>query len=135
MLTAEDHLALIALYGRYNRTIDSGDVEGWIATWAPDGAFRHPARPYRGTAELTEFVRARSAALPAHAVATQRHWNAEIAVAADGADGATGSCLLLVAGEERASGRPVIAARGSYRDALVRTPAGWRFAERALELE
>jgi hypothetical protein len=135
MLNTDDQLALIALYAEYNRAIDTGDVEGWVATWSDDASFVHPVRPYRGTSELTDFVRERTAALPGHAISAQRHWNAEIVVSEVGPSSATGACLLLVAGEDRVSGRPAIAARGRYRDALVRTSAGWRFAQRTLELQ
>jgi hypothetical protein len=135
MLTAEDRLALFDLYSQYNRTIDSGDVEGWLGTWADDGIFDHPARPYRGRDELKEFVHMRSEALPTHVIADQRHWNAQIDFSADGSTGAVGNCLLLVAGHERDSGRRIVAALGRYNDVMVRTSAGWRFAKRALALE
>lgn len=53
--------AILALYAEYNRALDASDIEGWLATFAEDGALHHPSRSYAGTAELREFVATRTA--------------------------------------------------------------------------
>ena len=38
-LSAQDYFEIQQLYARYNIAIDSGDAEGWAATFTPDGVF------------------------------------------------------------------------------------------------
>jgi hypothetical protein len=133
MLTDADRVAILAIYGEYNRAIDAGDVAAWVETWTSDGVFAHPSRNYTGALELRGFLASRGDSMGAHPVAEQRHWNAEIEFGASTV-GALGRCLLLVAGVERASGRPVVVARGHYEDRLVYLRGSWRFARRNLVL-
>jgi hypothetical protein len=133
VLSVDDRLAILALYAEYNRSIDCCDGAAWITTWASDGVFEHPARSFTGHLELDRFVMDRGEAMKTHSIAEQRHWNAEIEIW-DSAEGARGRCLLLLAGVERASGQPVVVARGRYQDALVRQHGNWRFARRSLVL-
>jgi hypothetical protein len=133
MLTDADRVAILAIYGEYNRAIDSGDVAAWVETWTSDGVFGHPSRKYTGALELRGFVTSRGDAIGAHPVEEQRHWNAEIEIG-DSPGGAFGRCLLLVAGVERTSSRPTVVARGHYEDVLVCVRGNWRFARRYLVL-
>lgn len=132
-IDASDHVAILMLYGEYNRAIDAGDVEGWLATFVKDGAFRHPLRSYVGEAELREFVTTRSAALGANPIAELKHWNDPIALHGNGTM-ATGSCRLLVAGVARDTGKPQVVTRGHYEDLMERTSDGWRYKERRLTI-
>jgi ketosteroid isomerase-like protein len=133
MLPASEQLAIYSLYAEYNRAIDVGDADAWVATWTDEGVFEHPARRYDGHQELRAFVESRTAGLASHAVSNQRHWNADLVVRADGGQ-ATGGCLLLVAGTHRRSGTAMVVARGRYDDALLRVGGAWRFGRRALVL-
>ena len=38
-LTGDDYIEIQQLYARYNNAIDSGDAEGYAATFVPDGTF------------------------------------------------------------------------------------------------
>ncbi len=38
-LSAQDYFEIQQLYARYNNAIDSGDAEGWAATFTSDGVF------------------------------------------------------------------------------------------------
>ena len=58
-LSAADKIEIQELVARYNRAIDSGDVEGWVDTFVRDGVFEGLVVPtFRGHDELRAFVTA-----------------------------------------------------------------------------
>jgi hypothetical protein len=130
-IKSSDHVAILALYAEYNRALDAGDIEGWLATFVEDGAFHHPSRSYVGTAELREFVTTRTAKFSSNPVIDLRHWNDAIDLRDNGGR-IRGSCRLLVAGVTRHTGKPEVVARGQYEDMVERVSDGWRFKERRL---
>jgi hypothetical protein len=132
-IDAHDQMAILKLYAEYNRTIDAGDVSGWLMTFVDDGVFYHPSRRYSGRIELSIFITSRSNQLGTNPVAALMHWNDPIVISA-GADYVQGSCRLLVAGILRETGKPEVVARGRYQDSLIRSHGGWHFKERRLEL-
>lgn len=131
MISAEDRLAITALYAEYNRAIDTGEAHAWAATFIGGGIFHHPARIWTGSEDLRRFVIERNDKIAIGPIVDQRHWNDPVALDGHG-DVATGACALLVSGVERDGGRAVVVARGHYADRLMRTAQGWRFAERRL---
>lgn len=135
MLNPDDELAIRALADRFDYTIDHADAEGWLALWTGDGVFRHPSGTFHGIGELTAFIHRRSARLPTHPVAAQRHWVADPVLRAVGDDRATAEWRLLVSGEDRTTGDPVVGTCGRFVDALLQTGEGWRLTERVVELD
>jgi hypothetical protein len=130
---AENHLAILALYAEYNRTIDTGNVSAWLATFVREGVFYNPSRTYTGQAGLREFITNRSAQLSTHAMAQLRHWNDPVVLTyAEGQ--VSGSCQLVVTGVTRDTNKPEVLARGRYDDSLVRESGSWYFKERRLHL-
>jgi ketosteroid isomerase-like protein len=132
-IDANDHMAILALYAEYNRSIDAGDVVGWLATFMEDAIFHHPARIYTGQSELREFITTRSAQLGTGAVNNMIHWNDPI-VLSRVADSVAASCRLVVTGTVRETGKLTVVAQGRYRDSLIRTENGWYFRERRLSI-
>jgi hypothetical protein len=59
LLPLDPALQLTGTIGAYHRALDSGDVEGLLATFDPDGYFREPSGGiyvHRGLAEVRAFV-------------------------------------------------------------------------------
>ena len=131
MSRPEAELAILALYATYNRALDAGDAVGWAATFAQDGTFHHPARPWKGRDELRQFVQERTARFGTNPVIDQRHWNDAVTLEID-REQAKGTCDLLVAGVNRDDGSLEVVVRGRYEDRLQLQKDGWRFAERWL---
>ena len=52
-LTTQDYIDIEQLYAQYNHAIDSGDGEGWAATFTPDGAFNR----FAGKDALVGFIK------------------------------------------------------------------------------
>lgn len=122
-MSAADELAVRDLVARYCDAVCRRDEQAWIATWAPDCRWDlGRGRVTVGTADTLALWRSATAAYP---------WVAQLAptgtVEVDG-DSGRGSWWVLEL-NHKADGSGALHL-GHYRDAYVRTDAGWRFAER-----
>ena len=105
---------------------DSGDWEAVAATFTEDARFVRPAGgdPVIGRKAIHESFASRPARKSCHLITN-------IVVDVASADEASSRCTLLLyaapAGESNAASPALI---GGFRDWLVRTSDGWRFAER-----
>lgn len=120
------------LIKRYVNLNDGHDWQGCAALYMSGARMGRPSQP--GT-----FVEGREAILAAFTARpprAQRHAVSNIVVDVEDADHASAfSVIVLYQGEPAAEGElPAMSANsplvGWYRDRLVRTAEGWRFAER-----
>ena len=123
-LTTQDYVEIEQLYATYNHAIDSGDAEGWAATFTPDGTFN--AR-FTGHDGLVGFIKTWREKMNG---ANRRHWNSNLRIT-PAAEGASGTVLLMLldVGTQPAS----IVMTGQYTDSLVKTAGGWRFKTRQVK--
>ena len=128
-LAPEDLLAIQELYARYNHAIDFGDVEAWVATFTPDGAFAtNMSAPAAGAEQLRALGTVLAARLDS------RHWTNNLIIeAAPG--GARGICYLALLRPGNSTRPAALPATGIYRDELVKGADGWRFKSRNATLE
>lgn len=118
----------------YCEFVDAKEYERLREIFAADALFISPAAPdsvLRGA----DAIVASLSRIPAALITQHLAFNIRIHV--DSSDAATGSCRLVVhmadANEpETPEGRKLAPKQliGIYRDRYVRTPAGWRIAER-----
>ena len=119
---------LIKLYVNLN------DAQDWFAVaalYTEDARFARPSKP-------GEFIEGRAAILAsflARPARAQRHVIANVVVDVEDADHARAfSVIVLYMGDAADDGLPVRDPKspliGTFTDKLVRTPEGWRFAER-----
>jgi hypothetical protein len=120
-LTTQDYVDIQQLYARYNHAIDSGDAEGWAATFTPDGVFN---QRFKGRDGLLEFMKQWQEKMNG---ANRRHWNSNLLITPS-AEGASGKVLLMLL--DVSTKPPSIIMTGQYTDALVKTANGWRFKSR-----
>jgi hypothetical protein len=119
-LSAQDNFEIQQLYARYNFAIDSGDAEGWAATFTPDGVFN----TMNGHDALVGFVKYWREKLNG---ATRKHWNTNLQISGNSKE-ATGSVYLMLVDF---STKPAsIVTTATYSDSLVKTKDGWRFTKR-----
>ena len=122
-LSADDMAEIQNLYAQYNLMLDTGDAEGWAATFVENGRFGNS----EGRAALIEFAEGFHASNP-----QSRHWNTNLHVTPT-AEGAAGTTYLML---YNAGVRPPsVTASGIYQDVLVRTPQGWRFQSRQVQID
>ncbi len=119
-LTADDYIEIQQLYATYNMAIDSGDAEGYAATFTPDGVFN----TFNGHDALVGFIHRWRESMNG---ANMRHWNSNLSIKPS-ADGATGAVYLLLVDVSKRP--PAIATAAKYEDQLVKTSEGWRFKKR-----
>lgn len=122
----------IRLINDYANCNDVQDWERVAQFYTPDARFARPSKP-------DEFIEGRDAILAsfkARPPRAQRHVIGNIVVDVEGpATARAFSVILLFQGEAAAPGElPAMSANsplvGTYRDLIVNTPQGWRFAER-----
>jgi hypothetical protein len=122
-LSAQDNVEIQQLYARYNIAIDSGDAEGYAATFTPDGVFNNMA----GHDALVGFAKMWREKLNG---ATRKHWNNNLQITGNSKQAYGFVYLMLVdIGTKPAS----ILTTLSYSDTLVKTKAGWRFSKRTTQ--
>jgi uncharacterized protein (TIGR02246 family) len=119
-LSAQDYSEIQQLYARYNIAIDSGDAEGWAATFTPDGVFNTSI----GHDALVNFVKTWREKLNG---ATRKHWNNNLQITGNSKEASASVYLMLV---DISTKPPSILATATYTDSLVKTKDGWRFTKR-----
>jgi uncharacterized protein (TIGR02246 family) len=127
-ITAEDRVEICELIARYNRAIDTGDVEAWVATFAPDGEFEGVVGHFRGRDELAQFVRAYNEDPKYEEFRVGQHWVNNIIVDADGDDAATVFAHQLMIRPQGTVGE--INLMAWYDDRVVKLDGRWLFAKR-----
>ena len=118
-LTTDDLVEIQQLYARYNWTLDSGDSQGYAATFTPDGVFNNN----NGHDAIVKFADGFHAGLGAHV----KHWNTNLMITPS-PTGASGQVYLVLV--DYATKPPSIFTSAAYTDELVKTAQGWRFKKR-----
>ena len=124
-MTADDYVEIQQLYSRYNDAIDSGDAEGYAATFIPDGTFN----TFKGHDALVGFIHNWHEKMGGE---NRRHWNTNLTITPT-ADGASGTVYLMLI--DVGTKPPSIVTAAKYDDELVKTPQGWRFKKRATKAD
>jgi hypothetical protein len=119
-LSAQDNFEIQQLYARYNIAIDSGDAEGWAATFTPDGVFN----TFSGHDQLVNFVKNWREKLNG---ATRKHWNNNLQISGNSKEASGYVYLMLVDFSTKPAS---ILTTMTYTDSLVKTKNGWRFTKR-----
>jgi 3-phenylpropionate/cinnamic acid dioxygenase small subunit len=121
----DDIEAIKQLTARYNLAFDDIDVDGWLATWTDDGFFErsNAGRSYQGHSELTQLI----SEFPVKG----RHVTTNFIIEVDG-DAATMSCYLTYLDPAQ---NFAVVMFGVYADEVIRTPTGWRFSSRRLQVD
>jgi hypothetical protein len=127
-----DQLAIRELCARYNECFMEGRVDDWVDTFTTDGIFElEGQRDGPGSVPTVGRERLRALAATIGRLGFAHHSvDHQIALAGDRA---RHTCRLILAYRQadRAPGSSAWLNSGRYRDELVRTAAGWRFARRS----
>jgi 3-phenylpropionate/cinnamic acid dioxygenase small subunit len=126
----DDAEAIRSLMSAYGRMLDLRDYEGWADLFAPGGQWvgGDVYGAISGRADLLAFVTREFASTPPCV-----HMLGNMAIDLDGDRATAWSRWLLI--EQAPDGGMRMALAGSYSDALVRLPDGWRFARREVALD
>ncbi|MFE5325419.1 nuclear transport factor 2 family protein [Embleya sp. NPDC056575] len=127
-LSVEDKLAIQELSHAQMRCLDAHDVDGWVGCWVPDGRFTATYGTFTGHDAIREFIVGHIAAGKEDGA---RHVMTNHVVEGDGDRAASYSLVVKVQVEKA----PHIIATGVYNDVAVRTPEGWRYESRRLDID
>lgn len=125
-----DRLEIDDLLTRYATALDAKDWDGWASCFTPDARIDYTATGgIEGTvADVRRWLVEVMASFP-----MTQHLVTNRAVQVDGDRATCRSCLFNPMGVTDNDSMMVFFEGGYYRDRLVRTPAGWRIAERVEE--
>jgi len=128
-LSAEDRLDIMDLIARYAHTLDSGDLDGYVNNFAPDGTLfvDHHGRDAIRSYVAMLMREGRAGPLPTGDVA-YRHFVGAPTI--DGGDGraTVHSYLLWV----NMGSDPPVSAAAEYMDECVKLDGRWYFQSRVL---
>ena len=124
-LSAEDKIAIQELSAAYANAMDTGDVDGWLETWAPDGVWEGGVGRYEGKERLAQLLTDLGSR-----VVGKRHIMSNFVIDGDG-DDAMQTCYLLIIdrAKENLPGTAV------YVDTLRKIDGQWFFAYRKVQLD
>lgn len=126
-----DHLEILNLEGRYTKTWDEKDPEGWADVFTPDGVFEIVAKP--GTegvrAEGREHLVAFARLITSNHEATHLPALPYVEIDGDEATGRVNFHAKLIA-RFTPDHQDTLEATGHYDVKYRRTPDGWRMTER-----
>lgn len=126
-----DRVEIEDLVARYNKAIDTGDAEGWAATFTEDGEFHGIVGDFKGRAELVAFVEAYATEEQFAEFASAQHWVTNI-VLEGGGDHAEMFAHLMMVAPQAEGGRIILV--GRYEDTLRRVDGRWLFAQRTVKV-
>jgi 3-phenylpropionate/cinnamic acid dioxygenase small subunit len=140
-MTASDDGEIRTLVAKLAQFADVGDIDDYLALFAPDAVWAMPAIPQsgleaserRGVDAIAAGVRERRAAGVQGPGTNTAHVITTIAVDFDGEDTAVATSTWMFIGDT-ASAAPRLQGLGRYRDTVVRTGEGWRLARREITL-
>ncbi len=127
-LSADDKIAIQELSNTQLRHLDAHDVDAWVRCWVPDGKFIATYGTFTGHDAIKEFILGHIAAGKEDGA---RHVMTNYVIDGDG-DRAAVYALVVKLQVEKA---PHIIATGVYNDVVVRTPTGWLFESRRLDVD
>jgi hypothetical protein len=123
LMTVANRLAIGDLTARYNRALETGDLETWIGTFVQEGVLRGAGgETFSGHRELAGFFRA---APPGRIRVT-----ADAQVDVDGVHARQECRFLTLRSGANGGAAPEVEAVGRYRDELVYERGRWYFSTR-----
>ncbi len=126
----EDREAIRLVLRDYGRLLDERRFDEFGQLFAPDGEYVSAGRTTRGPAEIADSLRRVMAGNSMGLAEPNFHvlFNERIELQGDAAT-ATSQSFFVAPG---ADGAPQLVMMASYTDRLVRTPQGWKFAQRTV---
>jgi ketosteroid isomerase-like protein len=127
-LSTEDKIAIQELSNTHVKYLDAHDVDAWADCWVPDGQFIATYGTFTGHEAIKGFIRGHIAAGKEDGA---RHVLTNYVIEGDGDQASVYSLVVKIQVEKA----PFIIASGVYNDVAVRTPAGWKFQSRQLDVD
>ena len=129
MLNIEDRLAIGDLYARLYWANDTGDVEGWVTAFLPDGVFSSETWLCKGREMIEAFVRARIAERRKEPFKNGQHLITNLLIEGH-SDIARARCYFVYFAQSMESNDWRIRSVGWYDDEIRKVGGTWGFQQR-----
>jgi len=125
---ADDRFAILDLFARYSRALDTCDADGYAALFTPDATLGMGQRRFHGRDEIRDHVReiTSAATWPGY-----QHLNTQILFEEGDGRRCSVSCYSAILHLEE--GGPRVVLQGIYRSICEKQDGFWYFAERLWE--
>jgi 3-phenylpropionate/cinnamic acid dioxygenase small subunit len=131
-MTAADKQGVMDLIARYAICIDSGDLDGYVANFVPDGAVEWAGGGAVGHEAIRRWVGGLMASGRIGGEPAQtRHFVGLPYITAD-SQRCTARTYVIIFSLPHGEQTIAIPSVGSYTDTCVKTEAGWRFEKRVI---
>lgn len=125
--SAEDRAGIMDLFARYCWALDTGDVDGFLASFTADGVFEHlPNPPLRGHAAVREMLEYLWYDRPGYFIGRQHHAT-NFLIRTDGDRAAVKAYWQVVQWEQDARGRLLLGSLGHWDGRAARHEGRWRW--------
>jgi hypothetical protein len=133
-MSAQDRLDVMELIARYAACIDSGDLDGYVANFVPDGVIEWRNGGARGHGEIRDWVGGlmRNGGIGADP-ARVRHFVGLPHITGD-SDRCTARTYVIIFSLDT-QGAVALPSVGTYTDTIVRTEKGWLFEKRVIRAD
>jgi len=131
LLSPEDHMAVMNLIADYAFRFDSGDLEGYVDCFAPDGVFDTAAGRHEGQQVIRAYVGKLLAARDPAAGPSVRHVMGLPSITGDSERCQAVSYVTILG---QAADRVEVRMVGTYTDEIVKIDGRWRFAVRNIRM-
>jgi hypothetical protein len=129
-LTAEDRQDIMELIARYVTRIDSGDADGYVANFVPNGIIEWANGRAEGREEIGRWITGLFAGGIGADPPQVRHFVSLPYITGDG-DRAEASTYVIVFALD-SSGQVVVPSVGSYADTIIKVDGRWLFEKRVM---
>ena len=131
-LSAEDKQGVMELIASYAVCIDSGDIDGYVNNFLPDGILEYSVGTAKGRDEIRTWVSGlKERGIVGGTPATMRHF-VGLPRVTDGSDGrarALTYCVIFNYGDAKQIQTPLVA---TYDDTCVKQDGRWLFEKRTI---
>ena len=130
-ISPQDHVAVIYTIAEYAFRLDSGDLDGYVDCFAPDGVFDSTSGRFEGRQAIRDYVGKLLAARNPAPGGGMRHVMGMPSITGHGerCHAVTYATILAQAGD-----RIQVRMVGTYTDDIVKVDGRWRFAVRHIRM-
>jgi hypothetical protein len=133
-MSAEDRVAVMELIARYAKCIDSGDLDGYVANFTPDGVIEWDGGSAVGREAIREWVGRLMARGGIGATPAQVRHFVGLPYITGGSERCSASTYVIIFALVSA-GAVAVPSVGSYADTIVKVDGRWLFEKRVMRAD
>lgn len=139
-LSMEDRIALTDLISEYSHRWDGRDEKGWVDLFIDSAVIKAAFRGelawrYGSNAERLTFIQGFYTEADKTGILQSRHYQTNTLFQPQADGSVRAETMFAVTFQHKGEPMPRFSNTGIYADRFVKTPAGWKFAERDIRVD